>query len=55
MGLERGERAFLVGTHQAAVARNIGSEDGSQPSFDVRLGHYDRPAKVVSSKVYARQ
>jgi hypothetical protein len=55
MGPERGERAFLVGTHQAAVARNIGSEDGSQPSFDARLGHKDRPATVVSSKVYARE
>jgi hypothetical protein len=55
MSLERGKRTFLVGTHQAAVARNVSSEDGSQPSFDARLGHKDRPANVDLSKVYARE
>ena len=39
--LERCESTFLVNAHQAAVAGNIGREDGSQPSFDTRLGHED--------------
>ena len=43
MGLERGECTFLINAHQAAVAGHIGSEDGSQPSFDAPLGHEDRP------------
>jgi hypothetical protein len=42
VGPERRERALLVGTHQAAVARNIGRQDGRQPSFDTRLRHNDR-------------
>ena len=43
IGHERGKRAFLVGTHQPAVACNIGCQDGSQPSFDTRLRHKKRP------------
>jgi hypothetical protein len=42
VGLERRERALLIGTHQATVARNIGRQDGRQPSFDTRLRHNDR-------------
>jgi hypothetical protein len=37
------ERAFLVGTHKAAVTRNIGREDSRQSSFDTRLRHRERP------------
>ena len=40
--LERCESAFLVNTHQAAVAGDIGSEDGGQPPFDTRLRHRNR-------------
>ena len=40
--LECCESAFLVNTHQAAVASDIGREDGSQPPFDPRLGHKNR-------------
>src|ERR1019366_655736 len=43
MCLKRRESSFLVNTHQAAVSGNIGREDGSQPPFDTRLGHKDRP------------
>jgi hypothetical protein len=38
---EHCESTFLVIAHQAAIAGNIGREDGSQPSFDPR--HKDRP------------
>jgi hypothetical protein len=41
--LERSESAFLVNAHQPAVAGNVGSEDGSQPPLDTRLGHKYRP------------
>jgi hypothetical protein len=45
--LECGQRAFLIGAHQTAVTGNIGREDGSQPSFDSRLGHKGRPRSTV--------
>jgi hypothetical protein len=41
--LERRESSFLVIAHQAAIAGDIGREDGSEPSFDACLGHEDRP------------
>ena len=41
---ERCESAFLVNAHQAAVAGDIGRENGGQPPFYPRLGHSDRPA-----------
>src|SRR5262249_8829866 len=44
--LERRKSSFLVSTHQAAVTSNIGRENGSQPSFDPRLGHKGRPAPL---------
>src|SRR5262249_4377075 len=44
--LERRESSFLVSSHQAAVTGNIGREDGSQPSFDPRLGHKGHPAPL---------
>jgi hypothetical protein len=37
------EGAFLVNTHQATVAGDIGCEDSSQSSVDARLGHNNRP------------
>ena len=43
VSFERCEGTFLIIAHQAAVAGNIGREDGSQPSFDTRLGHETRP------------
>ena len=43
MGIEPRQRAFFVGSHQAAVTGNIPSEDGSQPPFDTCFGHNDRP------------
>jgi hypothetical protein len=42
--LERAENAFLVATHQAAVAYDVSCEDCCQPPFDTRLGHKSRPA-----------
>src|SRR5262245_14113469 len=45
--LERRESPFLVSAHQAAVTGNVGREDGSQSSFDPRLGHKGRPALPV--------
>ena len=43
VGLERCESTFLVNAHQAAVAGNIGCEDGGQPPFNARLCHEDCP------------
>ena len=43
MRLKRSEIAFLGNTRDAAVASNIGCEDGSKPAFDPRLGHEVRP------------
>jgi hypothetical protein len=43
VGPERCESTFLVNAHQAAVAGNIGREDGGQSPFNTRLGHEDCP------------
>jgi len=37
MGLERGERPFLVGAHQARVSRHVRGEDGGEPARGARL------------------
>jgi hypothetical protein len=37
--LKRSESALLVNTHQAAISRDIGRQDGGQSPFDTRLGH----------------
>jgi hypothetical protein len=41
--LQPPERSFLVGTHQSAVARHIGSENGGQPAFDAFRGQSGTP------------
>jgi len=33
MGLELGERAFLVSAHEAAVSSHVGRQDGGKASF----------------------
>jgi hypothetical protein len=43
VGLEAGERAFLVSAHQAAIASDISCKNGGNPPFDVRLDHKYRP------------
>jgi hypothetical protein len=43
MSIKPRQRAFLVGSHQAAVTGDIPSEDGSQSPFDTCFGHNDRP------------
>jgi hypothetical protein len=37
MGLQRGQGAHLVGTHEPAVSNNIGGENGCKPTLDVLL------------------
>ena len=37
--LERRERPSLVGSHEAAVADNVSSEDGGQPTFYALFTH----------------
>ena len=39
VGLEAGERAGLVGFHEAAVADHVGGQDGREPAFDCGLVH----------------
>jgi hypothetical protein len=46
--LKRSESAFLVNSHQPAVAGDIGRQDGSQPPFDSRLSHEDCPYTPLS-------
>ena len=42
--LQSGQRARLVGPHQARIADHVSSEDGGKPPFDTRLGHKYRPS-----------
>ena len=37
MALERGERPFLVGAHEARVSRHVRGEDGGEPARGARL------------------
>jgi hypothetical protein len=37
MALERGERPFLVGAHEARVSRHVRGKDGGEPARDARL------------------
>ena len=39
---ERCESAFLVNSHQPAVAGNIGRENSGQPPYDALLSHNDQ-------------
>ena len=48
MRLQLGERAFLVGTHQPAVAGHVGREDGHEPSLYSLAGQ--RPSVVRRGK-----
>ena len=41
-GLEPGERAFLVGTHQPAITGDIGRQDGREASLDPGASHFQR-------------
>ena len=43
MRLEALVCAFFVGTHQPAIASNIGGEDGGQPAFDASRGQSGAP------------
>src|SRR5262249_54097991 len=47
MGLELGERAFFVSTHQAAVASHIGCQEGCEPSLYTLAGQGMRPSKAA--------
>ena len=38
-GLEGGKRTLLVSAHKAAVAGDVGRQDGRQPAFDSLVGH----------------
>ena len=38
-GLEFGQRALLIGPHEARVASHIGRKDGGQTPFNTRVGH----------------
>jgi len=38
-GLERGQRAGLIGLHQPAVADHIDGEDGGQTALSAPIGH----------------
>src|SRR5579862_9214828 len=42
VGVEPGERAFLVGTHQPAVSRDIGGENRRKPPLHTLFGHIRR-------------
>ena len=39
MGLEFGQRALLIGPHEARVASHVGRKDGGQTPFNTRVGH----------------
>ncbi len=39
MGFHRAESALFVGLHQAAVANDIGRQDGGQAPFDLFFAH----------------
>jgi hypothetical protein len=43
MRLQLGERAFLVGTHQPAITRHIGRENGREVAFNSRLFQISLP------------
>ena len=49
MGVEPGERAFLVGPHQPAVAGNIPGENGRKPPLYTMFGHARRFALHAGS------
>jgi hypothetical protein len=53
MGLELGERALLVGTHQPAVASHIGRQDGREPSLH-SLGDQGCPPGYVGGSLLLR-
>src|SRR5207253_217499 len=37
--LQRGQGAFLIDAHQPRITRDIGGQDGRQPTFDTILAH----------------
>ena len=39
------ERTFFISAHKPAVTDDVASKDSSQPPFDPRIGHKDRPGK----------
>ncbi len=39
MSLELGERPGFVGSHEAAITDNVGSDDGSQPALHTFFAH----------------
>ncbi len=46
VGLERGERASLIPTHQPAVAGNIRAQDCGEPAFNA-LPHHGSLFRIV--------
>jgi hypothetical protein len=46
--LERRERPSLVGSHEAAVTDNVGSEDRGQPALYAFFAHGKPPAGVIA-------
>ena len=44
VSFQRGERAFLVGTHQPTVTSDIGRQDGCEPAFYALRGQREPPA-----------
>jgi hypothetical protein len=52
MGVEPGERPFLVGPHQPAVADNIPGENGSKPPLHTMFGHGASAPHTDAGRVY---
>jgi|SRR5262245_3083579 len=58
VGLELGERPFLVSAHEAAVASDIGRQDGCKASLyalgnqgDLRLNHRDHTTDLPAARI----
>jgi len=55
VGVEPGERAFLVGSHQSAVSGDIRCENGRKPPLHTMFGHTARPClPPCSARVYGQ-
>jgi hypothetical protein len=39
MGLKPGQRPGFIGSHEAAITDNVGSEDGGQPALYALFAH----------------
>ena len=43
---QRGERAFLVGAHQARITDHVGGEDRREFAIDAFFGHLAKPREI---------